>query len=254
MEKRLQGLEEEITKLRAERETAEKSADAYILFRLKAVLKTLSRDNLALKTEIQSLLHNDQTSFIAELVHKAAALAEVFSAQSLLLSQCSQEAAVAKLETIDLAETLRGISQDIGKRHKGGKEARERSGSSDTKCEDSRPTLDCSFDQRASWGDARDLASEEQEKQAEMSFVIQEEEEAPDPPYRLETDTSLVDTLQSADDSVLTVVQTEPALPISPASPFAKKTLSKLARIKNKETTAVQQSFKRRSSTLWRMN
>jgi len=182
-------------------------------------------------------------------VHRAAALAEVFSAQSLLLSQCTQEAAVAKLETIDLSEALQEVAREVEKRHKGdkgGRRERKTSGSQETKCEDSRPTLDCSFDPRVSWGEVRGLVGETEES---VSFAIQEEEE--EQPYRLETDTSVVDAL---DESVSTVVQTEPALPTHLGSPLVGKTaLSRLARVKNKETSAVQQSFKRRSSTLWRL-
>lgn len=203
--------------------------------------------------EIQGLLPKDQSN-IGELAHRTAALAEVFSAQSLLLSQCTQEAAVAKLETIDLSEALKEVAQEIEKRHKGAKEENRRprktSGSLETKCEDSRPTPDCSFDQRVSWGDMRVLVGEPGERQADVSFVIREEEEQP---YRLETDTSLVETLQ-ADESVGTVVHTEPTLPTHPVSPLVGKTaLSRLARVKNKESSAIEQSFKRRSSTLWRL-
>ena len=247
MEKRLEDLEAEIRKLRAEREIAEKGLEKYPLISHKALLKVLSRDNLALKAEIQGLVHKDQGSIVCELVGKTAALAEVFSTQSLLLSQCTQEAAVSKLETLDLAETLKAISQEIEKRHKG---KGERSGSVETKCEDSRPTLDCSFDQRASWGDAKSLVGEIGDKQGELSFVIMEEEEqiTPEQPLRLETDTSLVDSLLAVETSGITVVHTEPA-PLSPA----KTPLSRLARGKKKESTAIEQSFKRRSSTLWRL-
>lgn len=162
------------------------------------------------------------------------------------MKECCEEAAVAKLEVIDLSETLREVLAAVQERHKGHKDSVCTGKQLSRSSVDSRPTLDCS--PRTSYGDARGLLSDT----CDFSLTIREEEESPqDTSVRLETDTSIVDLMQP--EEMMDVTFTEPADLSSVKSGVGKKKQSRLARVKANEGSTVQKSLQRRSSTLWRL-